>query len=516
MTALTAQPRGADAFFDRAYRLAGPRYLDLILGVLVAGVGLFVIPIYASLLIPLYDVPFDQYLGFVLAFEIALLPIGGTAMFLASRRLASPLIDWLAGARDAAHAPSAWTAGVVQTSRWVGWGLAAFWVATFPAAIWTGLELDFPAFGYPTFFLTLTFLVGVAGVFFFLIVDQAIRPVIHEIAERLPRDFTAPRSPQSLERRLTASVPVISFFSMLSIAALGYNSLEPEEYIALMTGGASIVALTFSWVSTVVVRNAVVGRIDDLGKAMRAIDAGDLQTYVPPLAGDEIDELAESLNHVVEGLGERERLREDLRESRARLVAAADAARRRMERDLHDGAQQGLVLSRLRLGQVARGLESNLTATAALAEVRAEIDAAQAELREVAHGLYPSVLESDGLAAALAEAAAHSSIAVTVDAEKVRFPRETEAAVYFCCAEALKNAGEHGGDDVTAAITLATDGGAALRFSVVDTGPGFDVDTADETHGVQNMRDRIGALGGTLEIESHRGAGTTVRGVVPT
>jgi signal transduction histidine kinase len=258
---------------------------------------------------------------------------------------------------------------------------------------------------------------------------------------------------------------------------------------------------------------ALLEPVDDLFAATTRVSEGDIETPVPVVTGDELGSLAAGFNRMLAELRRHER---ELRESRARVVAAADAARRRVERDLHDGAQQRLVLVGLKLGLVRRMVEADPAAVAALDELRQELDRALAELRELAHGLYPQLLESEGLAGALREAASRSPIATAFSGDGVRrYPPEVETAVYFCCLEALQNAGKHAGHDAHASISLAGDADA-LRFEVADDGRGFETTNGHPAGaGLQNMADRIGALGGELRVTSRPGAGTTVSGTIP-
>jgi signal transduction histidine kinase len=205
-----------------------------------------------------------------------------------------------------------------------------------------------------------------------------------------------------------------------------------------------------------------------------------------------------------------------LQASRVRLVEATDRIRRRVERDLHDGAQQRLVALglglRLAQDQCARDPEA---AVKALAALRDELHAARAELRDLAHGVYPSVLAQHGLADALAAAADRCPVPVRLRASGIgRFPPQVEAAVYFCCAEALQNAAKHAGPDARVEITLGR-GDDRLHFAVVDDGAGFEPRQQPGGDGFDNMRDRLGAAGGTLTVDSAPGAGTTVAGSLP-
>jgi signal transduction histidine kinase len=202
--------------------------------------------------------------------------------------------------------------------------------------------------------------------------------------------------------------------------------------------------------------------------------------------------------------------------SRARIVAAADESRRQIERNLHDGAQQHLVALAVKVGLVKTLMGSDPeTATGMLDELRGDVQATLAELRELAHGIYPPLLRDRGLQEALTTAANRATLVTSVDAPGLgRFDTDVEAAVYFCCLEAMQNAGKHAGDDATLRVSVGTDG-RVLWFEVHDDGKGFDVGPVVNGHGFVNMRDRLGALDGQVTITSEAGAGTTVRGTLP-
>ena len=218
-----------------------------------------------------------------------------------------------------------------------------------------------------------------------------------------------------------------------------------------------------------------------------------------------------------ESLEEVKRQAEELRASRTRVVAAADAERRKIERDLHDGAQQHLVALAVtvRLARQIADTDPEQTKTM-LDELGGSLQEAVQELRNLAHGIYPPVLMDRGLPAALEAAAGRAALPTDVQAEGVeRFPQQTEAAVYFCCLEALQNAGKHAGEGATATVTVRRDP-EGLVFEVADTGTGFDMASgAAKGHGFVNMSDRIGAIGGKLRVDSAPGKGTTVSGVIP-
>ena len=209
---------------------------------------------------------------------------------------------------------------------------------------------------------------------------------------------------------------------------------------------------------------------------------------------------------------------QELRESRVRIQAAADDERRRIERDLHDGAQQRLVALRIRLGLAAEMMQSDpLRATAMVREFGGEVEAAIDDVRSLAQGVYPSLLADMGLEHALASAARRSPSAATttIACEDVRrYPADVESAVYFSCLEAMQNAAKHaaGADSVSISVR---DGDGVLRFEVRDSGPGFDRGSLRRGSGLTNMEDRIVAVGGQLTITSRPGEGTRVGGAIP-
>jgi signal transduction histidine kinase len=202
-----------------------------------------------------------------------------------------------------------------------------------------------------------------------------------------------------------------------------------------------------------------------------------------------------------------------VRESRVRIAEAGYAERKRVERDLHDGAQQRLVAVALELQLVRRKLESDPDAAAQLLETAAdELSGATEELRELARGLHPPLLSDRGLVPALEALARRAPLPVAVEAEEVeRAPQAVEAAAYFVVAEALTNVARHAGAE-QAVVRVARRNGQLL-VEVEDDGAGG-ADLAAGS-GLRGLRDRVGALNGSLEVESRPGLGSTVRATLP-
>ena len=218
-----------------------------------------------------------------------------------------------------------------------------------------------------------------------------------------------------------------------------------------------------------------------------------------------------------ERLTQIEKQAEELRGSRQRLVGVQDEERRRIERDLHDGVQQQLVAlaARLRRASIATPADARRL----LQQLAPEAEEAVFALQDLARGIFPSVLADQGLAAALRTQAARMPMAIRVDAEPSlagqRFDRELEAAMYFVALEAMANAHKHApGATVTIWLRSAGNGGRVV-LEVHDDGPGFKQRLASQGTGLQNMKDRMAAVGGELAIDSRPGAGTWIRAETP-
>jgi signal transduction histidine kinase len=206
---------------------------------------------------------------------------------------------------------------------------------------------------------------------------------------------------------------------------------------------------------------------------------------------------------------------EELRASRQRLVSAQDEERRRLERDIHDGAQQQLVaLSvKARLAQSFTEREPG-RAREILGELQADANDALENLRDLARGIYPPLLADRGLVAALEAQTRKVAVPTTIEADGIgRFPQNVEATVYFCALEALQNVAKYA--EASRATVRLTNGRGELHFEIVDDGVGFDSDASRSGSGLQGIEDRLSALGGRLEITSARGLGTTILGSVP-
>ena len=420
---------------------------------------------------------------------------------------------WEAAGQPSAEASRMLRLLLTSPVRWLNWGVAVFCIVALPTSyawiIATVEPLSLAILDCVAGYLASTLVAWPVGVF---IAELGTRPVIVRINDEFP-DLPAPEGHgMSLRTRALLPVPAVTLSTGIVTAGLAVQFDDRTNQIAvaiavslLFTGGIALI-LRFA------VTEAALRPADDLIDGVERISAGDLGSRVPITSSDELAVLGRAINEMTDRLAAHDA---EMRASRARIVAASDEARRNVERDLHDGAQQYLVLLELKLGLLTKVVADDPEASTMTAEVRADLARALEELRDLAHGIYPAVLETDGLPGALQAAAERSSLAVIVDSDGVgRQTQELEAAVYFCCLEALQNATKHAGDGAAATVRLSQSDGH-LRFEVADDGVGYDAGSIGPSAGLQNMADRVGALGGELHIESQPGAGTTVRGSVP-
>jgi PAS domain S-box-containing protein len=240
---------------------------------------------------------------------------------------------------------------------------------------------------------------------------------------------------------------------------------------------------------------------------LRTVDGGlrDFEARVMPCGANEVVA-------IVRDVTELRRAMRDLTESRARIVAAGDAERRRVERNLHDGAQQRLVTVALHLHLVRRRLETDPAQVPALIEAaQAELTLALEEIRELVQGLHPRVLSERGLGAALEALAERALLPVElVELPGERLPAAVEAAAYYVVSEALANAAKHSG--ASAVSVRVAPNGTSTAVEVVDDGVGG----ADpQGSGLRGLADRVAALGGLLDVRSESGRGTVLRAELP-
>jgi signal transduction histidine kinase len=320
-----------------------------------------------------------------------------------------------------------------------------------------------------------------------------------------------------------------------ALIAQNRSAFTSSRDLLLAAGAVSIVlalllGFVLSW--------SVVRPIQQTDERLAEIASGDFSRHVGVPNRDELGALAANLNRMNDELKQLyERLEaqaaeltdlnrtlesrvaeqtDELRASRSRVVTAADAERRRIERDLHDGAQQHLIGLAVHLRLVRDLADSDPDAAREMLDaLGADVQETLEQVRDLAHGIYPPLLQDRGLGEALAAAAGRATIPTRVNAPQIgRYDPVVEATAYFCCLEALQNAAKHAGDGASVVISVREDGDG-LEFEVTDDGAGFDVAEARGGVGLTNMQDRVGAVGGSVRLESAVGHGTTLSGLIP-
>jgi signal transduction histidine kinase len=351
--------------------------------------------------------------------------------------------------------------------------------------------------------------------------QRRVRLLMGDAVERLTGAQPPPVGP-TIGFKLVTAVPFAAVAVMLWAVQFGDVIGGRTEGAAFRDEAAGVLlALALLVPITRMLANSIMRPLDDLMAAAERIKQADFSEQIPESSMDELGAIERAFNDAMAGLAERqalarerEQLLEDVRASRQRIIVASDEARRKLERNIHDGAQQYLVALALDLRLLEdRARESG---SAELAdEIRAaaaKLSSALDELRELARGVHPAVLETDGLQPALEQLAARATVPVSVSASQARLPPATEAAAYFVAAEALANVAKHArATQARVDVSLPDNGRLLMRIS--DDGVGGA--TAHTGSGLAGLEDRVAALGGTLAVASPPGAGTVVSVQLP-
>jgi signal transduction histidine kinase len=298
----------------------------------------------------------------------------------------------------------------------------------------------------------------------------------------------------------------------------GAGGLRAAATFPVETGALVQLAMTDSVLPDV--RGATsVARVEHQGHLLGALSVVKRKgESLTPTESKLIDDLAHQAGLVLRNVGLVAELQErldELRASRQRLVQAQDEERRRLEHNLHDGAQQHLVALKVKLGlaQTLAAMSPD-KARVTITQLKADADEALETLRDLARGIYPPLLADKGLVVALESQARKVTVPVRVEAGGVeRYAQDVEATVYFCVLEALQNVQKYAGASrVVVGLHCESD---VLIFDVDDDGKGFDAASVKKGAGLVNMRDRLHALGGEVEMTSQPGSGTHIRGTLP-
>ncbi|MCE5287707.1 MAG: histidine kinase [Nocardiaceae bacterium] len=411
--------------------------------------------------------------------------------------------------RGEGEAAEAWTAVVRIPMRALKFNFSAGLLIIYPASILSVAQvvpLSAPVVGL--------IMLGTAGNFLYSLTTSSflaavfIRPALRSISTEL-RGATSAESGIRLFDKTVYVLPALGISMAMFGCGLALDSRVGMSTALTRLVVATVVATVATVPVTMLFANSVNIPIDELLLGTKRVKAGDYSKRVPELSGDELGELARSFNEAMAGLSERQQLAREVRASRARIVAAADESRKRIERNLHDGAQQRLVALALDLKFLEETASGDMRD--ALHQAGESVKEALAELRELARGLHPQILSTDGLGPALSQLASRTKLPVRVVAPSQRYPEPVETAAYFVVAEALANVSKYA-KAASAQVTVEARNGS-LNVEVADDGIGGA--SLGAGTGLSGLADRVAALDGRLTIDSPVGAGTKVRAEIP-
>jgi signal transduction histidine kinase len=435
-------------------------------------------------------------------------------------RRARPLTQWLDGERTIDGARAAWEAGVRLPTITGAWYLGAL-SAEAPANTYLVGRVDSYGGGiYVALGMTAIAAVGVAllAAGAMLSTRITVRSMLLDVDAVLSPDTPPPRGGLTVRSRLVLLTPAMFFIPLVAGLVIAMpRDAGTGHGVALFVLGTGIAA-AFGVPFALLLATATLQPLEDLLAAAERLRDGDLSTRVPAISSDEHGEIARAFNDAFAGLAERQRLAErntellaEVQASRARIIAASDAERNRIQRNLHDGAQQRLVA----LGLDLRVLEDKAAVAPQLQpdieRARAAVKAALDELRELARGVHPAVLSTDGLRPAIRSLAGRCNTPVVADIPDRRLPPSIESTIYFLVSEAVANVDKHAG--ATRIEVHVHPDADRVVVNVRDDGNGG----ADPSRGtgLTGLADRVAAAGGTLTIDSPPGQGTRLHAEVP-
>ncbi|MDX1511198.1 MAG: HAMP domain-containing protein [Nitriliruptorales bacterium] len=496
-----------DQFFEFLLRRLGRRYL----AVLRASV-LVIIVVVADSLVGLVlfvhlDPTSEEFTRIMLVSNAVIIAVGLVWLAPTWRRIGAPIEAVLAGRREPDVVLAAWRAVQTFALDHLRVGVQAGVVALLLATVYGTWDADFTLLEALVAIFAQLIVLGFITAVAWPVIELASRPIRRLLAPLLPRDVVVERAGPALGLRVTLSIVGISLVTSVVVAIVATLDGTIETFGGLLLVSTAV-TVTFGGLLALLLSGSLLAPLDDLLTTARRVAAGRLDQRVDVTSSDEIGEVAGAFNEMLDAI---ERSSAEVRASRERIVAASDAERRRIERNIHDGAQQHLVALALRL----RALEARLADDpAAAAEAAAAVGAAQSalgELRDLAQGLHPSILTSDGLAAAFELLADRAPVPVTVSADPTRFPEIVESTAWFVASEALANVGKYAQATAASVSAVARDGN--LVVEVADDGVGGAL--LDKGSGLRGLTDRVEAVGGTLSVDSRPGVGTTIIASLP-
>lgn len=515
MAAVSASSPGAqrtvqgrlDSVARWAIPVCGRWYLHVVTGVTILMAVVLTAPMVNISLVPLWTGGYGKT-WYILVFALITLitaPVGLPLVVL-PRHWA--LVRYLRG--EEVDPADVWRACVTRVPFSI-WATGIVWagLVSVLGVAWVAPREDFTFWTYAGSFGAHVLLCSAVGTFYFTIYEVALLPIAHEVAAQLPPDF-AERNAITGRRRLMLLNTTITLAMGCAAAGLSYGFPEGRDRIWAVVLVTALLMGTFCGLLLALVSSSVTRRVDELADALNDVGRGGPAVRLLPTSGDEFDAVGSSYNSMVELL---EAHADDLRTSRARLVAVADRTRRSIERDLHDGAQQNLALLSLQLGQLERASQSDPDLGERVRRLRADLTEVVAEMRSLAHGIYPASLEAEGLTSALRAAAREVGVHVDLQLEVggERWVHSTEVAIYFCCWELVQRARNAEVPGMRVGISInEVDDWAVLTLTAGR------LPEQDQVADLERfLQDRLGAVGGALAVVDAEDGGLAFVGSVP-
>ena len=485
------------------------RYVWILVGITAISVEC-VVPVLVVILVPVFTAT-TPHLSLVMGMIVAASFLGIPTLYWVVRTHHGSAIRYLRGDDPAPPADEVWITSVAELAKGVFLIAAGYWAPLTVSALICGRLLGEPPAMMFVFVYAVTVSTALIGVFFFLIWETAVRPLARELAPQLAPDILLQRRGPSISTKLFILLVLTSLFNGFVVGSLSLIPGSHNERASVAAWTSIAVSLALAGSVIWLLRGSFVSRLDEIRQALDQVEAGAREGVdLAPLAGDDLDDVTRAFNAMTRQL---KRGEDDIRMSRSRIVAAADESRKRVERNIHDGAQQRLVALALDL----RMLEEQVPTLqmeelgASLRRIGDDIRAALNELRELARGLHPSVLTTDGLGPAVEQLVSRSPVPVSVEVPQTRFPEAVESACYFTAAEAMANVAKYANATEAAIRIEQADG--HIRLLITDNGCGGADPTAGS--GLTGLVDRIAALDGTLMVDSPAGVGTTLTVELP-
>lgn len=485
-----------------------------------AALGFLWLTVELALLIYLryVDASFDQAAR-ILVFHALLVPIVGLLVIVPHwREVSQPVMDWLKGGTDAERTAQAWqcarTLSVTMARQSVKWGAIAM---VLPSLVWFRIEFDIPVAG-----MALAAYAGVstglwACAFGVPASDLWFRPVTRDLSVAIGSpgmDLHVPGS-MTMGRKLLLTVPLISVLAGSTVAVAATAGSGSIADVVKLVGVALLVTFSTSGLMVLLLTRALVAPMEDLLGATRRVGAGEMSARAEVTTDDEIGALSLRVNAMLDRLESETtanaHLLAELQASRLRILAASDAERRRVERNIHDGPQQRLISLALHFSMLKDHTELRGGARDRVRDCIDELNLAISDLRELAQGLHPAVLTTHGLRAALQHLAVRAGLPVTVVADDERYDGTVESTAWFVASEAITNVAKYA--QASEVIIDLQRRNGALVLEVADDGIGGA--RATPGSGLAGLADRLAAVGGSLEVDSPPDGGTTIRALLP-